>query len=403
MLIWSLDLAFLLTLGLVSACLGYLYLLALAGWRAPHTVFPAQSRHRFAIAIPAHNEEATIGRTIKVLQAIEYPAALFEVFVLADNCEDATAQVASGQGASVFERSEVERRGKGYALAFLFEKILAREPLFDAVVVFDADTLVDVSFLKVMDAFLGQGHQVVQGNHIIANPAESWLSAVMSIAFLMDNRLRNWGRSNLGLSSKLMGDAMCFSREVLEKHPWHTQSQTEDAEYKALLALADVRVVFAPAAKAYGEMVTDLGSAGGQRARWMRGRAEVTRRWAFPLLQQGLLKQSWTLIDSALDLLLPSFSTLIILTFLSTLSLGLTISSNPWPWVWLLCVWLGLVVYPLLALILVRAPARTYFYLLLAPIYAVWRTWLRLAVRLQRGSRPWIRTARSTETKAFRQ
>ncbi len=199
MLAWALGLLAALTLGLISACLGYLYLLALAGWRAPRLQPLNQNRLRFGILLPAHNEAATIARTVGLLRALDYPASLFEIFVVADNCEDATASIATQAGATVLERSDAGRRGKGYALAHGFEKILVHQPRVDAVVVFDADTVVEPDFLRLMEAGLAQGHPVLQGNHIIANPAASWVSAIMYIAFLMDNRLRNLGRSNLGL------------------------------------------------------------------------------------------------------------------------------------------------------------------------------------------------------------
>ena len=38
------------------------------------------------------------------------------LLVVADNCSDDTAAVARAAGAEVTERSDVERRGKGYAL-----------------------------------------------------------------------------------------------------------------------------------------------------------------------------------------------------------------------------------------------------------------------------------------------
>jgi cellulose synthase/poly-beta-1,6-N-acetylglucosamine synthase-like glycosyltransferase len=262
-------------------------------------------------------------------------------------------------------------------------------------VVFDADTVVAEDFLRVMDAQLAKGFQVIQGNHIILNPDQGWLPAVMYIAFAMDNQLRNLGRSNLRLSSKLMGDGMCFTRSILENYPWQAVSQTEDVEYRAALSLAGIRVVFAPQAKAFGEMVTTLKSAGGQRARWMRGRTEVTRQWLPRLLGSGLRHLNWLPVDAALDLVLPSFSTLAV--GLAVLSLLALVSPTAWIGLWLLVLWLGLLLYPVLALVLTQAPVKLYLYLGLAPFYAVWRTWLRLVINFQRGPSTWVRTARSTE------
>ena len=385
--------------GLVALCLAYLYLLALAGVRQPRLDLSQRPGHRFAVAIPAHNEEATIGRTVRRLQGQDYPSDLVEIFVVADNCHDDTATAAREAGAICLERHDLTKRGKGYALAWLFQRILGQQPGYDAIVVFDADTIVDTGFLRVMDAMLRQGHQVIQGKHVIANPARGWFAAVMYTAFIMDNRLRNLGRSNLGLSCKLMGDAMCFARQVLEVYPWQAASQTEDAEYQATLLLNGIRVIFAPQAIAYGEMVTSLGAAHHQRARWMRGRAEVSRQLAPRLLRSGLRHLDWLQLDGAIELMMPSYSTLLMMALLTTgLWVVLPEVARGLSWPWLVVTWAGFLAYPPLGLLLERAPARLYLYLAFAPFYTLWRTWLRLWVRFRRGSITWVRTPRSIKT-----
>ncbi len=392
-------------LGLVTSCLSYLFLLALASARQPRPDPPARPSHRFAVAIPAHNEEATIARTVERLQEQDYPADLFDVFIVADNCTDNTAEAALATGAICFERHNAEQRGKGYALAWLFERILNQHPPYDAIVVFDADTVVDPGLLRVMDAKLCEGCQVIQGNHVISNPTQGWFAAIMYIAFVMDNRLRNWGRSSLGLSPKLMGDAMCFSREILTRYPWEASSLTEDSEYRALLLLNGVRVVFAPNAIAYGEMVTSLGAARHQRARWMHGRADVTRRLAPRLLAAGLRNRNPAQIDGAIEQWMPSFSTLVVIALASTGLWGLLarFTRQAIPRKWLAAVWAGFAVYPPLGLLLERAPLKLYVYLAFAPFYVAWRTGLRVWVRVQRGSNVWVRTPRSTETSTVKQ
>lgn len=42
---------------------------------------------------------------------------------MADNCTDATADIARENGAICYERFDTEHRTKGYALQFLFERI----------------------------------------------------------------------------------------------------------------------------------------------------------------------------------------------------------------------------------------------------------------------------------------
>ncbi|MFN8496839.1 MAG: glycosyltransferase family 2 protein [Anaerolineae bacterium] len=138
-----------------------------------------QTRTRWAIAIPAHNEETVIGRTVAGLRQMDYPADLYAIHVVADHCSDETAEVAQAAGAVAHERADGPRGGKGQALRWLFARLLDGDghdnaAAYDAVVVFDADTQVDAGFLKAMDACLAQGATAIQGQHRISNPGR-WL------------------------------------------------------------------------------------------------------------------------------------------------------------------------------------------------------------------------------------
>lgn len=67
-------------------------------------------------------------------------------------------------------------------------------------------------------------------------------------------------------------------------------------------------------------------------------------------------------------------------------------------WRLLAATWTAFLAYPLLALLLEGAPGKLYLYLAFAPLYALWRTGLRLWVRLRPGSTAWVRTPRAAET-----
>src|SRR5438105_1471528 len=76
----------------------------------------AACRPRCAVLVPAHDEEAGVGRTLEAVRAQLAPGD--RVLVVADNCADRTAAVAAAAGADVAERRDPARRGKGYALDF---------------------------------------------------------------------------------------------------------------------------------------------------------------------------------------------------------------------------------------------------------------------------------------------
>ncbi len=116
----------------------------------------------FAIVVAAHNEEKVIEPLIDNLFQIDYPRELYDVFVVADNCTDKTALIARNAGASVHQRFNSIKRGKGFALEWMFHRLFKMERQYDAIVIFDADNLVKDNFLFEMNSKLCQGEKIVQ-------------------------------------------------------------------------------------------------------------------------------------------------------------------------------------------------------------------------------------------------
>jgi 1,2-diacylglycerol 3-beta-glucosyltransferase len=381
--------------------LGYLLLLAVASVRSAPSQTTGDRRplHRFVIAIPAHDEAKVIESTVHRLRALDYPVDLFSVHIVADHCSDNTAALARQAGAFAYERNDGPRTGKGAALSWLFQRVL--DERCDAVVIFDSDTRVDPGFLRVMDARLAQGDQVVQGQHVISNPESGWFPALTWAMFLIDNRFQNLGRTNLGWSAKHMGDSICFRAGVLRKIGWG-EGLTEDYQLRQRLLLEGIKIAYEPAAIGYGEAPRTWAQARAQRARWLRGTRDASQRFARRLLVEGIKRRDTALLDGALQAYLPSYSTL---TMISATCLLIQIVVN---WLiepivsWsLVRAWAAVVgtlfVYPLIGLGLEKAPLKAYLAILSGPFFILWRTWLALAARC--GSKPvtWIRTAHGGE------
>ena len=212
------NLLSILALMAIVPCGAYLWFLALASIRARKQAAGEGTLNRFAIAIPAHDEEDVIGHTVVNLKRLDYPADYYDIFVVADFCQDETAQSARTEGATCFERTTGDRSGKGGALLWLFDQIFESETSYDAIVIFDADTRVDPNFLNVMNQRLNQGAMVIQGKHIISNPQAGLFPGLTWAMMTIDNRFNNLGRSNLHIAAKLMGDSICFRTDVIRKY-----------------------------------------------------------------------------------------------------------------------------------------------------------------------------------------
>ena len=68
--------------------------------------FKTDVKNRYAVIISARNERVVIGQLLQSIKNQNYPSQLIDIFVVADNCSDDTAQIAREAGAIVYERFE---------------------------------------------------------------------------------------------------------------------------------------------------------------------------------------------------------------------------------------------------------------------------------------------------------
>jgi 1,2-diacylglycerol 3-beta-glucosyltransferase len=350
---------------------------------------------RFDILVPAHNEEAGIRATLASLASIEYPASRFRVLVIADNCTDETAEKAREAGALVLERTDAQRRGKGYALAHGYSWSIANG-FADAVVVVDADSVVSPNLLRAFSGRLGRGGNALQAEYGVLNGTASWRTRLMVIAFALFHSVRSLGREKLGLSCGLRGNGMCFSTAILRRVPPRAFSIVEDVEYGIALGLEGVRVGYVHSAKVLGEMPASTAASGTQRERWESGRWQLTRQYVSQLLRIAIRKRDPVLLDLALDLLIPPLTWLVALAFAGTMLcvfgivwIGLPFASL-YPW---LAALFGLCIYVFRGLQLTGGGSRAALDLLMVPAYATWKLTLLLRPR-RRSPNEWVRTAR---------
>lgn len=258
-------------------------------------------KHRFAIVIPAHDEESTLSGVLASCAKLEYPGDKVKVYVIADNCSDRTADLARRSGVVCLERHDPLHRGKGHALAWGLGRVLADEP--DAVLILDADCHLDDQALRVFDRYLCRGQKVLQANYVAANPDASITSYVAGVCNRLENDLFYAPKSRLGLAVLLRGTGMVFHRTVLESLPWQEHSIVEDAEYTLRLFEAGIKVYFVEEILVSSDFPTRRKQLMVQRSRWVGGNCALGRSRAVGFMLQGLRRGSlwrfdfgWTLL-----------------------------------------------------------------------------------------------------------
>jgi cellulose synthase/poly-beta-1,6-N-acetylglucosamine synthase-like glycosyltransferase len=345
----------------------------------------------------AHNEEKVIGALLENLRILRYPDHLYDIYVIADNCTDRTAQVARRYGALVYERFNDLEKGKGYALEWMFGQLFKLPEKYDAVVIFDADNLVHPMFLQEMNNCLCRGKRLIQGYLDCKNPDDTWVSATFSMCFWVVDHAWHLAKSNIGLSSVLGGTGMCISTDLLQEHGWGATCLTEDMEFTMKALLQGVPTYWAHEAVIYDEKPLTFRQAWHQRKRWAQGHFDVAGRYAPKLLWQGIKQRNIQMLDGIIHLLQPYF------LLLSTAFLFCNALNEYYPFytnifrtylpmqAWMV---LGLWQYVIPALILCKigASLKTWSYFIFYPLFVY--SWIPITVLgfIDRNKRAWSHT-----------
>ena len=285
-------------------CYAYQFAYIPIAWLRRPRVYGSGRRNRFAFLIAARNEEAVIGQLLDSIRAQDYPADLFDIYVVADNCTDATAEVCRARGAFVHERQDKVKVGKGYALNWLLERIPVKK--YDGFLVFDADNLLRPDYLTEMNKTFSAGYSIVTSYRNTKNYGDNWISAGYALWFLRESRYLNHARFLLGTSCAVSGTGFLFSRRVLEETgPWPFHLLTEDIQFSVDQVTRGRKIAFCPDAVLYDEQPTTFRQSWNQRLRWSKGYLQVFRGYGAKLLR-GAAGGSFSCYDMAAAIM-PAF------------------------------------------------------------------------------------------------
>lgn len=279
--------------------------------RAP--VAPATSqRLRVGVVIPAHNEEAVLGRTLAALLPQLNPND--RVVVVADNCLDQTAQVARQAGALCIERSDTHRRGKGFALDAGVRALQADPP---AIVVFtDADVEVRPGALELLVRQVERTSRPAQGEYLMELPDKvRSVDLVSRFAFTLKNKVRPLGLWKMGLPVPLFGAGMAFPWKTIATAPLASGDLVEDMRLGIELCRQGQAPLFSPDAQFRGVLPGNVSDANAQRRRWEHGHLSVVRDVP-ALLARGVVRFDGRTIAMALDHLVQPLTVLCLELFL---------------------------------------------------------------------------------------
>ncbi len=266
-----------------------------------------KTRPSFAILMPAHNESLVITQSIEAIKPqLNQQDSLV---VIADNCTDDTAAIARHLGATVIERTQEDKRGKGYALDFGLQHLKKNPP--DVVIVIDADCLTEENCIEHLVAACTQTKRPVQALYLMeGQPNPSLKARIATFAWIVKNKVRPLGFSLLGLPCQLMGTGMAFLWADINKIDLASGHIAEDMKLGTDLARLNKAPFFLHDAVVTSIFPPNDDAVRTQRARWEHGHLSVILSEAPILLFEAIRNKNLQIFGLACDLLVPPLAML---------------------------------------------------------------------------------------------
>jgi len=347
---------------------------------------------RLLFLVPAHDEEALIASCLESLRSMRYPEDRLARWVVADNCSDQTARIARAAGATCLERHVPTLPGKPHAIAWAMERLPLQD--FDAVVIVDADIVVDPQFARGLARAHPMRGKVVQPQNNVRNPGDNALTRMAAVLSAANHHLA-FGLKNRAELNVPLSAGMTVGTDVLARHKWPAFSIGEDWELYAILTEQGVRTESAPEAHLFAEEARSLEQSATQRHRWAAGKLTVLARYAPKLVASRQI--AWR---QKLDALaeLSSLGPAVHLGLVGVLVTALLLARAPLAVSLVGALGLSLARMALYAAVAVsqeRHPWKTALAFSYLPFYTLWRLGVQLTALTMLGDKPWIRTQRN--------
>ncbi len=269
----------------------------------------AGARGSLAIVVPAHDEASMIESTLRSI--LPELSTSDRLIVVADNCSDETAAVATACGAETVVRTDLTRRGKGYALDFAVRHLARAAP--DVVIVIDADCQVAPGSIDCLVRVCTNAARPVQALYLMHSPPNAGpMTRIAEFAWAVKNQVRPLGSRRLGLPCQLMGTGMAFPWACISAANLASGHIVEDLNLGLELTRAGTPPLFCPEALVTSTFPASNEGIQSQRTRWEHGHLGVIANELPRLYMDAFAKRDVDLLVAALDLSVPPLALLVL-------------------------------------------------------------------------------------------
>ena len=286
---------------LASVAVAYPLIYSLASLGTRKSYYPtANKQHKFAILFPAYKEDRVILPVVESFLQQHYPQELYKVIVISDHMQETTNERLAQLPITLL-KANYENSSKAKALNFAMDHFERDE--FDAVVILDADNIVDTNFLLEINKVFDAGVQAIQA-HRTAKNRNTDIAVLDGLSEEVNNSIFRRGHVRLGISSALIGSGMIFNYQWFHDNVKHLVTTGEDKELEVLLLKQRIFIEFLDEVYVYDEKTQGEKGFYNQRRRWL---ATQFARWGrvFKDLPQAILSGNIDYSDKLIQWVLP--------------------------------------------------------------------------------------------------
>ena len=286
---------------LASVAVAYPLIYSLASLGTRKSYYPtAHKQHKFVVLFPAYKEDRVIIPVVESFLQQHYPQELYNVVVISDHMQDSTNKRLAQLPITLL-RANYENSSKAKALNFAMDHFERDE--FDAVVILDADNIVDTNFLLEINKVFDAGVQAIQA-HRTAKNRNTDIAVLDGLSEEVNNSIFRRGHVRLGISSALIGSGMIFNYQWFHDNVKHLVTTGEDKELEVLLLKQRIFIEFLDEVYVYDEKTQGEKGFYNQRRRWL---ATQFAQWGrvFRDLPRAILSGNIDYSDKLIQWMLP--------------------------------------------------------------------------------------------------
>ncbi|MCD4773193.1 MAG: glycosyltransferase [Bacteroidales bacterium] len=254
----------------------------------------------FLILIPAYKEDNVIINTAKEALKQNYPSKFYDVYVIADSFKKPTIEELKRNKVNVLEVS-FEKSTKAKAINKALSSI---KNTYDAIIILDADNIMEKDFIKKINFSLSNGHKAIQAHRVAKNQNNS-ISVLDSISEEINNSIFRKGHSALSLSSALIGSGMAFEYHLYKNIMQSINSPAdEDKELELKLFEGKNKVTYMEEAYVFDEKISSAKTFVNQRSRWIASQLYYAKRYFFKAFVKLFTQLNIELFDKLIQLII---------------------------------------------------------------------------------------------------